>query len=161
MYRSPLKCIKVTVARSARTFNLYHFILNCYLIQSGDTPSYLKFSNISWIDWTGTTTGSTVAKIACSSNAPCDDLTFTSFNVSVPAGDTAAYVCSNAVDVSGAPGCWFYCTSTGASVAWASTCQAVSDSDPMWHLGYIEKKIIWDSGASTWSVLNCCVASIV
>ncbi|KAF7970045.1 hypothetical protein HWV62_25276, partial [Athelia sp. TMB] len=73
--------------------------------KSGDTPSYLKFSNISWTNWQGTTVGTTLVDLACSSNALCGGMLFRQFDVKVVGGANGAYKCSNTLDVTGIADC--------------------------------------------------------
>ncbi|KZP30716.1 glycoside hydrolase family 28 protein [Athelia psychrophila] len=74
-------------------------------LQTGDTPSYLKFSNISYINWSGTTAGKALVKIACSANARCGGISFKGWNVTVAGGGTGTYACANTLDVTGIPNC--------------------------------------------------------
>ncbi|KAF7976245.1 hypothetical protein HWV62_7286 [Athelia sp. TMB] len=73
--------------------------------KSEDTPSYLKFSNISWTNWQGTTVGTTLVDLACSSNALCGGMLFRQFDVKVVGGAKGAYKCSNTLDVTGIADC--------------------------------------------------------
>jgi len=73
--------------------------------KSGDTPSYLKFSNITYTNWQGTTTGTTLVNIACSSNALCGGIAFNKFNVTPASGATGVYKCFNTLDVTGIANC--------------------------------------------------------
>ncbi|RPD53866.1 pectin lyase-like protein [Lentinus tigrinus ALCF2SS1-7] len=72
---------------------------------SADAPSTLQFSNLSFIDWTGTSQRSTLVDIECSSGAPCPWMRFENFNVAPPVGTTATVKCVNVVSESGLPGC--------------------------------------------------------
>ncbi|KAI0029681.1 pectin lyase-like protein [Vararia minispora EC-137] len=67
---------------------------------SADLPSPLQFSNITWSNWTGTSTGAELVDIACSSTAPCVNLAFENFNVQ-PSGGDAEFKCGNADNVTG------------------------------------------------------------
>ncbi|KZP11270.1 glycoside hydrolase family 28 protein, partial [Athelia psychrophila] len=64
-----------------KDFKLHNVSVPTQIYQSndghtGDTPSYLKFSNISYINWSGTTAGKALVKIACSANARCGGISF-------------------------------------------------------------------------------------
>ncbi|KAA1471993.1 pectin lyase-like protein [Dentipellis sp. KUC8613] len=72
---------------------------------SGDAPSQLQFSNITWENWSGTATGARLVNLACSPGAPCSNMVFTGFNVTPPANETAVYNCSNVISEEGLPGC--------------------------------------------------------
>ncbi|KAI0750513.1 pectin lyase fold/virulence factor [Fomes fomentarius] len=72
---------------------------------SNDLPSQLQFSNLSFINWTGTSLRSTLVDIECSAAVPCPNIRFANFNVSPPAGSTASYKCVNVASASGIPGC--------------------------------------------------------
>ncbi|KAI0767366.1 pectin lyase-like protein [Fomes fomentarius] len=69
----------------------------------GDAPSRLQFGNLTFENWTGTAETSTVVDLACSSAAPCTDITFHDINIDVPSEQIAAYACEN-VDGSGTGG---------------------------------------------------------
>ncbi|VDB84699.1 unnamed protein product [Peniophora sp. CBMAI 1063] len=68
---------------------------------STDNPSKMQFINITWENWSGTAANSTVVDLECSSTAPCENLAFLEFNITVPSGDTPDFECSNSVNVTG------------------------------------------------------------
>ncbi|EIM87376.1 pectin lyase-like protein [Stereum hirsutum FP-91666 SS1] len=70
---------------------------------AGDAPSTLEFSNITWSNWTGTSTGATLVELTCSSAAPCPNMFFENFNVTVPSDATPAFTCSNVINEEGLP----------------------------------------------------------
>ncbi|KAI0738382.1 hypothetical protein C8Q80DRAFT_1275886 [Daedaleopsis nitida] len=70
-----------------------------------DLPSTLQFSNLSFVDWSGTSLRNTLVDIECSAAAPCPNMRFKNFNVVPPAGTTAAYKCVNVMSESGLDGC--------------------------------------------------------
>ncbi|KZT28284.1 glycoside hydrolase family 28 protein [Neolentinus lepideus HHB14362 ss-1] len=71
---------------------------------SGDTPSYLQFSNLTFVNWSGTSLRSKVVDIECSANAPCPNIQFFNFNVAAPNRTAPDYECVNVVSESGLPG---------------------------------------------------------
>ncbi|KAJ7594398.1 pectin lyase fold/virulence factor [Mycena floridula] len=76
-----------------------------------DLQSRIKFSNISFFNWSGTSLGQTLVNFQCSgASGGCDDLTFSEFQVTPPAGQAARYICANVTDISGLPA---PCNSTG------------------------------------------------
>ncbi|TFK52947.1 pectin lyase-like protein [Heliocybe sulcata] len=79
---------------------------------SNDTPSYLQFSNLTFINWSGTSQRSKVVDIECSANAPCPNINFSNFNVAAPNGTAPGYECVNVVSESGLPG---PCNATGSA----------------------------------------------
>lgn len=84
----------------AREFVLRCEELTILTLQSADIPSSLKFSNISFVDWSGNSSTNYLVDIECSSNALCDGISFaSSWNVTVPSGSTPKYTCSNTVNV--------------------------------------------------------------
>ncbi|KAI0315859.1 pectin lyase-like protein [Amylostereum chailletii] len=72
---------------------------------SDDVPSTLQFSNITWVNWTGTSTGSEIVELDCSPAVPCPNMVFLNFNATPPAGDAAEYSCSNVINETGLPSC--------------------------------------------------------
>ncbi|KAI5122792.1 hypothetical protein M0805_000136 [Coniferiporia weirii] len=76
-----------------------------YNLSSGDVPSFLQFSDLSFEDWSGTASSNTLVNIACSSNAPCPNIAFQNFNVLPPNGTAPEIVCVNVVSESGLPAC--------------------------------------------------------
>lgn len=71
----------------------------------GSAPSRLQFANLTFTNWTGTTSGNTIVNIACSPAAPCPGMTFEDINVTVLSNETATYKCSNVTSETGLPGC--------------------------------------------------------
>ncbi|EMD36110.1 glycoside hydrolase family 28 protein [Gelatoporia subvermispora B] len=73
--------------------------------QSGDLPSTLQFSNLSFIGWTGTAQQNTIVDLECSSAAPCPGMLFENVNIEPPNGESPVYTCVNVVSELGLPGC--------------------------------------------------------
>jgi len=71
--------------------------------KSGDLPSLYKFEGLHFENWSGTALTNEVIDLECSPAANCTDISFSAFNVSVPAGETPEVVCQNADDVTGEP----------------------------------------------------------
>ena len=91
-----------------------------------DTPSFLQFSNLSFLDWTGSSLSARsksrspsrrsiskgvkltrrmqVVDIECSANAPCPNMVFHNIDVSPPAGQALSFVCRNVISERGLPG---------------------------------------------------------
>ncbi|KAL1664778.1 pectin lyase fold/virulence factor [Schizophyllum commune] len=69
---------------------------------SGDDPSTLMFSNLTFQNWTGTTTGRTLVNLDCSPAVGCANITFENFDVTSQ-GDPE-YLCSNVDELEGLPG---------------------------------------------------------
>ncbi|KIJ39205.1 glycoside hydrolase family 28 protein [Sphaerobolus stellatus SS14] len=78
--------------------------------QSGDLPSQLRFSNLTFINFTGTALSGKLVDIECSPAVPCPDIVFQNFNVTPPSGSSASFICDNVISITGLPG---PCTSTG------------------------------------------------
>ncbi|TBU44150.1 pectin lyase fold/virulence factor [Dichomitus squalens] len=72
---------------------------------SSDAPSKLQFSNMTFLDWTGTSQGSLLVDIECSPAAPCPNMRFKDVNITVVNGTTPTYKCVNVVSETGLPGC--------------------------------------------------------
>ncbi|KAF5371900.1 hypothetical protein D9757_010601 [Collybiopsis confluens] len=68
---------------------------------SSQTPSTLKFSDLTFEGWTGNTTGNTLVELVCSPAVNCTDIAFNSFNVGTANGSAARFICQNTVDISG------------------------------------------------------------
>lgn len=86
-----------------------------------DLPSKLQFSNLSFVNWTGTanTNKSTgllsnllpryadglaerpVVDIECSPAVPCPGIKFADFNITPPSGTAPRYICKNVADIEG------------------------------------------------------------
>lgn len=93
-----------------RNFSLDRVDLPTQLYQtndghSRDAPSTLQFSDITWENWQGTSTGAELVSLSCSPAAPCPHMVFQNFNVTPPYNETAKYICTNVVDEQGLPGC--------------------------------------------------------
>ncbi|THH11155.1 hypothetical protein EW145_g825 [Phellinidium pouzarii] len=98
-----------------------------------DTPSFLRFSDLSFENWVGNASTDTrepvpnpnyispahissppvpshltlcpvVVNLNCSSNAPCSNITFSDFDIAPPSGEAPGFICINAESVSGLPG---------------------------------------------------------
>ncbi|KAF8495592.1 pectin lyase-like protein [Gautieria morchelliformis] len=78
--------------------------------QPGDLPSQLRYSNITFIDFTGASQSSELVDIECSSAAPCPNIAFENFAVQPPSGLAPRFVCINVINEVGLPG---PCTPTG------------------------------------------------
>ncbi|KAJ7224759.1 hypothetical protein C8J57DRAFT_230972 [Mycena rebaudengoi] len=52
-------------------------------------------------NWTGTAATNTLLSLACSSAVGCSNITFSGFNLSVPAGQTPRFVCQNVQNLAG------------------------------------------------------------
>jgi len=90
----------------ARNVNSDRVSLPLHLYQtngghSGDLPSKLQFQDLSFSNWTGTSTGTTLVDLECSVAAPCPNMTFSNFNV--VANGTAKFKCVNVVSETGLP----------------------------------------------------------
>ncbi|KZT00729.1 glycoside hydrolase family 28 protein [Laetiporus sulphureus 93-53] len=70
----------------------------------GDAPSKLQFANITFSNWTGTSSGNVVVDFECSPAAPCPGMAFQDINITVPSGEPE-YVCLNVTSETGLPGC--------------------------------------------------------
>ncbi|KAL1728974.1 pectin lyase fold/virulence factor [Schizophyllum commune] len=69
---------------------------------SGDEPSTLMFSNLTFQNWTGTATGRTLVNLDCSPAVGCANITFENFDVTSQ-GDPE-YLCANVDELEGLPG---------------------------------------------------------
>ncbi|RPD53865.1 pectin lyase-like protein [Lentinus tigrinus ALCF2SS1-7] len=72
---------------------------------TGDAPSKLQFSNLTFIDWTGTSQRNTIVELQCSSAAPCPNMRFENIDVTPPKGTAPSYICVNVVNEFGLPAC--------------------------------------------------------
>lgn len=72
--------------------------------QSGDLPSKLQFSNLTFINFTGTALSGTLVEIECSPAAPCPGINFSKFDVEPPSGSVSRFICSNVLSIEGLPG---------------------------------------------------------
>jgi len=77
---------------------------------SADAPSHLTFSDLRFIDWTGTALTSTFVDIECSPAAGCKNVAFQNYAVAIPAGQPARLICQN---VDGLTGLNAPCNATG------------------------------------------------
>ncbi|KAI0750515.1 pectin lyase-like protein [Fomes fomentarius] len=71
---------------------------------SGDAPSTLKFSNLTFEDWVGTAQRNTIVDLECSSAAPCPNMRFNKVDITPPNGTAPSYKCVNVVSQFGLPG---------------------------------------------------------
>ncbi|KAI9060705.1 glycoside hydrolase family 28 protein [Trametes sanguinea] len=71
---------------------------------SGDAPSTLQFSNLTFSDWTGTSQRTTIVDIECSPAVPCPNIRFHNINVAPPNGTAPSYKCVNVASEFGLPG---------------------------------------------------------
>ncbi|KIY63463.1 glycoside hydrolase family 28 protein [Cylindrobasidium torrendii FP15055 ss-10] len=70
---------------------------------SGDTPSELKFGNMSFINWSGQSNGSTLVNLDCSPAVGCGEFYFENFQVQAPNETEGEYRCNNVIGVEGLP----------------------------------------------------------
>ncbi|KAH8101698.1 pectin lyase-like protein [Cristinia sonorae] len=99
----------------AKDFHLDRLNLPVHVYQtngghSGDQPSKLQFSNMSFINWRGSVTANRLVDLECSAGAPCPNILFKNFDVSPPPGQAPSFVCMNVVNARGIPG---PCNATG------------------------------------------------
>lgn len=93
-------------------------------LHRGDEPSKLQFSNLTFVNWTGTSQRSTsmflaiicripvlhsrhrpsVVELACSPAAPCPNMRFENINITPPSGTAPSYICVNVASEFGLPG---------------------------------------------------------
>lgn len=115
----PFTCIKQTVLNREYLFGSEHII---YISNSEDLPSKLQFSNLTFINFTGTALSGTceelfryfthtftniyvlVVDIECSPAAPCPGIGFSKFDVEPPSGSVSRFICSNVLSEEGLPG---------------------------------------------------------
>ncbi|KAJ7918188.1 pectin lyase fold/virulence factor [Mycena leptocephala] len=71
---------------------------------SGDLPSKYKFEDLHFENWSGTALTNELVALECSPAVNCTNISFTGFNVNVPAGQAPEFICQNAEDVSGLAG---------------------------------------------------------
>ncbi|KAI0628254.1 pectin lyase-like protein [Trametes polyzona] len=72
---------------------------------SGDQPSKLQFSNLTFSDWTGSSLRNTIVDVECSPAAPCPNIRFHNLNVAPPNGTAPSYKCVNVASQFGLPAC--------------------------------------------------------
>jgi polygalacturonase len=77
---------------------------------SGDAPSKLKFQGLSFINWTGTAIANKIVDIECSPAVGCDNISFSKYNITPPANQTARFICQNTANVTGLS---VLCTASG------------------------------------------------
>ncbi|KAI0656169.1 pectin lyase-like protein [Cubamyces menziesii] len=97
---------------------------------SGDEPSKLQFSNLTFNDWTGTSLRNTIVDIECSAAVPCPNIRFHDVDIAPPNGTAPSYKCINVASEFGLPGTfascfavksmcsseyWIACNATGTS----------------------------------------------
>ncbi|TFK31837.1 pectin lyase fold/virulence factor [Crucibulum laeve] len=68
---------------------------------SADLPSQLSFGGLHFANWSGTALTNKIIDIECSPAVGCADITFESFTVSAPAGQSPRFICQNTDDVTG------------------------------------------------------------
>ncbi|KAH9934182.1 pectin lyase fold/virulence factor [Fomitopsis serialis] len=93
-----------------RNAELYNVSLPIHVYQTngahpGDSPSTLQFANLSFYNFTGTSSGSTIVDIACSPAAPCPGMVFDNINITVNTGAEPMYTCTNVVSQQGLSSC--------------------------------------------------------
>ena len=90
-------------------------------MSSGDAPSTLQFSNLTFEDFAGTSLSDEskpsppfhpirsshspliVVDIECSAAVPCPNIAFKNINVTPPSGGTSEYIFKNVVNETGLP----------------------------------------------------------
>jgi len=77
---------------------------------SGDSPSKLQFSNLSFIGWQGSSLSNKIVDLECSPAVPCPNMIFQDIDVTPPTGQPSSYVCLNVVNEQGLPA---PCNATG------------------------------------------------
>ncbi|EGO01181.1 glycoside hydrolase family 28 protein [Serpula lacrymans var. lacrymans S7.3] len=78
--------------------------------EAGDAPSKYQFEDLTFSGFTGTAQENTIVSIACSSAAPCPNITFSDIDVAPPSGEAPMYICQNVINESGLPA---PCNATG------------------------------------------------
>ncbi|EGO26829.1 glycoside hydrolase family 28 protein [Serpula lacrymans var. lacrymans S7.9] len=71
--------------------------------EAGDAPSKYQFEDLTFSGFTGTAQENTIVSIACSSAAPCPNITFSDIDVAPPSGEAPMYICQNVINESGLP----------------------------------------------------------
>ncbi|GJE86365.1 glycoside hydrolase family 28 protein [Phanerochaete sordida] len=92
----------------AKNFSLDRVSTPIHLYQtngghSGDAPSTLQFSNLTFEDFSGTSLSDEIVDIECSAAVPCPNISFKNINVSPPSGGSVEYVFKNVVNETGLP----------------------------------------------------------
>jgi len=77
---------------------------------SGDKPSTLKFSDLTFIDFTGTSTSNELVDVECSPAAPCPNITFKNIDIATAGGAAPRFICQNVINERGLPA---PCNTTG------------------------------------------------
>ncbi|KAH9829221.1 pectin lyase fold/virulence factor [Rhodofomes roseus] len=95
---------------TVRNAELYNVSLPIHVYQTngahpGDSLSTLQFADLSFYNFTGTSSGSTIVNLACSPAAPCPGMVFEDINITVTNGAEPHYVCSNVVSQQGLSNC--------------------------------------------------------
>ncbi|KAJ7628775.1 pectin lyase fold/virulence factor [Roridomyces roridus] len=68
---------------------------------TGDLPSKYIFEDVHYENWSGTSLTNEIIALECSAAANCTNISFTNFNLSIPAGETPEILCQNAIGVTG------------------------------------------------------------
>ncbi|KAE9400047.1 pectin lyase-like protein [Gymnopus androsaceus JB14] len=68
---------------------------------SSETPSTLMFSDLTFVNWTGTAATDEILDLVCSPAVNCSDITLEAFNVTTPWDGAPHYVCQNVVGLFG------------------------------------------------------------
>lgn len=71
----------------------------------GDAPSEYQFSDLTFVNFTGSAATDLIVDIECSPAAPCPGLLFQDINITAPEGEKAAYNCYNVVSQDGLLAC--------------------------------------------------------
>ncbi|KAF5361505.1 hypothetical protein D9758_006142 [Tetrapyrgos nigripes] len=71
---------------------------------SNDLPSKLMFSNLTFVNWSGTFKSTTVVDLECSPAVGCDNVSFDNFTFTSLSGDDLKFVCKNVENLSGLNG---------------------------------------------------------
>ncbi|KAH9850890.1 pectin lyase-like protein [Lenzites betulinus] len=79
--------------------------------QSGDQPSTIQFSNLTFSDWTGSSLRNLIVDVECSPAVPCPDIRFSNVHVAPPNGTAPGFKCVNVASEFGLPAC----NATGAA----------------------------------------------
>ncbi|KAI0342372.1 pectin lyase-like protein [Trametopsis cervina] len=77
---------------------------------SGDAPSQLQFSNLTFEHWQGTSLSNEIVDLQCSPAVPCPNMIFGDIQVAPPSGQGVSFVCVNVINEEGLPA---PCNATG------------------------------------------------
>ncbi|KDR70737.1 hypothetical protein GALMADRAFT_144615 [Galerina marginata CBS 339.88] len=66
-----------------------------------NAPSKLKFGNLNFSNWTGTTSTKLIVDLECSPAVNCTSITFSKFSVTAPSGQSPQITCQNVVGLTG------------------------------------------------------------